>query len=182
MLIRVLLAAIALAALWGIHVKWHWIEVSVLVFSAIMIVGSIFVLYLRKVAIGTLAIVLAMVFAFSMSAVISRLGFNPVISQFAVVPTLLVFALVGASSASLYTYANYRVWHLLGSLVVFVVLLLLHFYAQSPRVQGIGLIFGFLASLPWLVGLAIAAAIRRWRSRNRDAPGATSGSRVSRGS
>lgn len=161
MLIRALLAAIALAALWGVHMKWPWIEASVLIFLAVVSVGSIFVPYLGKMAIGTLVILLAMAIAFLVSAALSSLGFHPVVSRFEVVTTLLIVVLVGMSSALLYTYADYRVWQLLGSLGIFVVPLLLHFYPQEARVQGAGLVLGLLAAVPWIVGLAVGAAIHR---------------------
>jgi hypothetical protein len=160
MLIRILLAAIALATLWGIHVKWLWIEASVLIFLAMIIISSIFVPYLGKVAIGTLVILLAMVIAFSVSAVFSSLGFHPVVSKFEVVTTLLIVALVGVASALLYTYADYSVCQLLGSLGIFVVPLFLHFYAQEARVQGAGLVMAILTAVPWLVGLAVGVAVR----------------------
>ncbi len=57
-------------------------------------------------------------------------------------------------------HADYRVWQLLGSLGILVVALLLHFYPQAARVQGVGLVLGLFAAVPWLVGLAVGAAIR----------------------
>lgn len=160
MLIRVLLATIALVAVWGVHVKWPWLEVSALVFLAVVSVGSIFVPHLGKMAIGTLVILLAMGLAFLVTAALSNVGFHPVVSRFEIVSTVLIVGLVGVSSALLYIYADYRAWQLLGSLGIFVVPLLLHFYGQEARVQGVGLVLGILTAVPWLVGLAVGAAIR----------------------
>lgn len=160
MLIRALLATVALAAFWVVHAKWPWIEFSLLIFLAAVSVGSIFVPYMGKTAIGTFVIFLAMAMAFLVSAAFSGIGFHPVVSGFEVVTTLLIVALVGVSSTLLYIFADYPAWQLLGSLGIFAVTLLLHFYSQEARVQGAGLVLGILTAVPWLVGIAVGVAIR----------------------
>ncbi len=101
--------------------------------------------------------------AFWAAETLSSIGFQLVVARFDVVATLLIVLPAGISSSLLYTYADYRVWQLLGSLGILFVLLLLHFHDQEGRVQGLGLLWAILTGVPWLVGLAVGVAIRHWK-------------------
>lgn len=166
MLIRLLMGMIALAALWGIHAEYPWIEVSSLVFLATIAAISAVVPQLAKPAIGTLVIFLAYAIAFVVSSTLRSFGIDPMAARFELVSTVLVPIFVGLSSGLLCIYASYSVWQLIGSLVVFVGFLFLHFHSQEPRLQGAGLVLGLLAGVPWIVGLLVGVVVCRHVKRS----------------
>jgi hypothetical protein len=160
MLLRASFATVALATLWAVHADGFPIEVSVLIFLAAVSVGSVFIPHVGNAAVGAIVIFLATAIAFLVAQALSSIGIHPVVSRFEVLSILLIVAFVGVSSALLCTYTNYRVWQMLGSLGIFLVSLLLQFWGQEGRLQGLGLLMGILTAVPWLVGLGIGAGIR----------------------
>jgi general stress protein CsbA len=163
-LIRALLAAVALTAVLLFHMicPW-WGRTSTLVLLGALSIGSVVSLHLGKMATGTLAILLSIAIPEAVETSLSRLasiGLVPAITRFDYVRVVLIICLIGVSSALLYTRTDFRVWHLLGSLGIFGVLLLSEFYGERGHLQAVEVAVGILTTFSWLVGLAVGAAIR----------------------
>jgi hypothetical protein len=167
MLIRTLLAVLTLVTVLIVHLAYPYVQTASLVFISAISIGNIFIPHLNKMAIGALIVLLEIGLAFLIAQTLSDSPINNEIASILHLVNLLVIGcLVGVSSALLYLYAKYHAWESLGSLGVFVTLLVVHFHGESPQVQGVGLVLGILTAIPWLVGLAVGAAIRHHRAGN----------------
>lgn len=163
MLIRTLMALLALVTILAIHVKYPYVETPLLVFTSAISIGSIVVPRLGKMAVGTLILLLELGLAFWVAHTLASFANGPMVTILGGVNLLGIACLMGVSSTLLYVRGKYGVWEALGTLGILLTLLLLHFHAQSPQVQGIGWILGNLIAIPWLIGLAVGHRVRELR-------------------
>jgi hypothetical protein len=160
LLMRAALAMAALATLLAIHWKYPYVERESLLFLAAVSVMSVFLPDLGNMAMGAFVIVAATIAAALLSGAVASAGVRLEISRFDILGMSITAGLIGLSAGLLRIYTDYRAWHLLGALGIVGVFLVLLFHGKSSQVQGAGWLFGVLAAVSWLLGIAAGGVTR----------------------